>query len=296
MRISAKLGVILCVVGLSASTDAAPPKGKPTQAPVKTVDADKLPPGKFIGTIVSPPDSERMFTLKITYPEVRLKPGARMPNLRNAHVQNMHRGYQQLIHLQQQLNRSAHHHHAVHNMMQMRQAFMQMQMNQQRAMQTMARIQQQQLQQELKLLQQEIKAIQNMYQVVKVTHDFVFQADENVKVRMKDVPEQFDEKGNIKKYTREELAALKGKDKNLVGYESSVEALKPGQIVLVTLRAHHNSKSSKMDSLAASKNDNKDKEKDSNRSLEHKMQVKMLVILKDDGSLTSSHAPAKNKK
>jgi len=136
-----------------------------------------------------------MITLKITYPEVRLKPGAKMPNFRNAHAQNMNRLYQQMS--------RSNHHHAIHNMMQMQQ----MQMQQ---MQTMARIQQQQAQQELKLLQQEIKAIQNMYQVVQVAREFAFQLDENVKVRVKALPEQFDEKGNIKKYTKEELAEATG--------------------------------------------------------------------------------------
>lgn len=296
MRINAAIGVFLCVLGLAAAANAAPPKGKPAPTSAKPVDADNLPPGKFIGTLVSSPDSERMFTLKITYPEVRLKPGARMPNLRNMHVQNMHRGYQHLIRLQQQLSRSAHHHHAIHNMMQMQQAFLQMEMHQQRAMQMMARIQQQRLQQEVKLLQQEIRAVQNMYQVVKVTRDFVFQSDVNAKVRTKQPPEMFDEKGNIKKYTGEELAALKGKDKNLVGYESSVEALQPGHVVQVTLRAHHNSKSAKLDLMAAPKGNNKAQEKDLNGSIEHKMQVNLIVILKDGDSLGSSPTPGKNKK
>jgi hypothetical protein len=261
------------------------------------VDAENLPPGQFVGTIVSLPNNDRMFTLKITYPEVRLKPGAKSPNPRNTHAQNVNRGYQQVIHLQQQLNRGApRHHHAIHNMMQMQQAFIQMQMNQQRAMQSMARIQQQQLQQELKLLQQEIQAIQNMYQVVKVTRDFIFQADESVKVRTTALPEQFDEKGNIKKYTREELAALKGKDKNLVGYESSVEALQSGQVVLVTLRAHRKPKPAKLDPTAApQEKEDKDKETETSSSLEHKMQVRLIVILQDGNSLSGSTSSVKNK-
>lgn len=284
MRTCAGIGFFLCLVGLSACADAAPPKGKPAQAASK-VDADLLPPGHFIGTIASAPNSDRMFTLKITYPEVRLKPGARMPNLSHAHSQYQNNQYRQMMNLQRQEARIEH--HRVHNMMQMQQMYMQMQMAQQR---TLARLQQQQQQQELRLVQQEIRAIQNMYQVVPVTREVDFQGDANVKVRTKVLPDQFDEKGNIKKYTPGELSALKGKDRNLIGYESSVEALQPGQIVLVSLHSHK-----KSHSAAVSKKDKAD-DKEADSSIEHKMQVTMIVILKDGDGLPGAIAPSKQKK
>src|SRR5262249_37754586 len=68
--------------------------------------------------------------------------------------------------------------------------------------------------------------------------DIEFQHRELVKVRTMILPEQFDEKGNIKKYTKEELKELKGKDKDLPGYESSLEKLEAGQVVTVTLAAY----------------------------------------------------------
>jgi hypothetical protein len=160
MRTGAGIGFFLCLIGLNASASAAPPKGKPAQTTPK-VDADVLPPGHFVGTIANTPNSDRMFTLKITYPEVRLKPGARMPNLSHSQAQYMNNQYRQMMNLQQQTGRIEH--HPVHNMMQMQQMYMQVQMTQQR---TLARLQQQELQQEQRLLQQEIRAIQNMYQVV----------------------------------------------------------------------------------------------------------------------------------
>lgn len=288
MRTCAGIGFFLCLVGLSASADAAPPKGKPAQTTPK-VDADVLPPGHFIGTIASTPNSERMFTLKITYPEVRLKQGARMPNLSHTHSQYMNSQYRQMMNLQRQEARIEH--HRVHNMMQMQQMYMQMQMAQQR---TLARLQQQQLQQELRLVQQEIRAIQSMYQVVPVTAEVNFQADANVKVRTKALPEQFDEKGKFKKYTREELSALKGKDKELIGYESSVEGLQPGQIVLVSLRSHKKSHSAALATPISKKDKADDKEADS--SIEHKRQVTMIVILKDGDGLPGAIAPSKQKK
>jgi hypothetical protein len=275
----------LCLVGPSVS--AAPPNGN-AAASLPNVDADTLRPGHFVGTIVRAPDSDRMFTLKITYPEVRLKPGAKMPNLNYAHAQYMNNQYRQMINLQRQMARLGHHH--IHNMMQMQQMYMQMQWAEQQAI---ARMQQQELQQELRLLQQEIRAIQNMYQVVSVSRNVDFQADANVKVRLKNLPDQFDAKGRSRKYTREELAALKGKDKELIGYESSMEALHPGQVVMATLRSHKKSHSSMLSTTASKKKKADDTEADS--TIEHKMQVSMIVILKDGNAPPPANS-AKNKK
>jgi hypothetical protein len=285
MRLCAGIGFFLCLVGWSAFTAAAPPKGKAAPALPK-VEADVLPAGHFMGTIVSAPNSERMFTLKITYPEVRLKPGARMPNLSHAHSQYMNNQYRQMMNVQRQMG-----HHRVHNMMQMQQMYMQMQMAQQR---TLARLQQQELQQELRLLQQEIRAIQNMYQVVPVTREVEFQAGANVKVRLKELPQQFDDKGNIKRYTSAELSALKGKDKSLIGYESSVEALQPGQVVLASLRSHKKSSSASLPPPPSKKDQADDKEADA--TTEHKMQVTQIVILKDGDAPQYSTSPTKKKK
>jgi hypothetical protein len=279
MRTWIVIGLFLNLVVLSTLGGAAPPKGNsPSSLP--KIDADVLPPGHFIGTIVRTPNSNRIFTLKITYPEVRLKPGARMPNLSHAHSQYMNNQYRQMTNLQRQMGQMQHHH--VHNMIQMQQMYMQMQMNQQRVL---ARLQQQQLQEELRLLQQEIKAIQNMYQVVPVTREVDFQADANIKVRIKDLPQQFDEKGKIKKYSPQELSALKGKDKNLIGYESSLEALQPGQVVLVSLHSHKKPNSSTHSAAASKKAKDDDKKADS--AIEHKMQVSLIVILKEGDALHS---------
>jgi len=294
--------------------DAAPPKPKANQP---SVDADKLPPGQFAGVLMSVPDSDRMFTLKITYPEIRLKPGAKMPNLRSAQARNMQQMYQQLSRAQR-MPRVGHSHNALNNMVQMQNAYMQ---GQQRMAQAMARAEQQ----ELRLLQQEVQAILNMYQVVQVKQDFDFQTDENFKVRVKDLPEQFDEKGNIKKYTAQEKAELKGKDKNLPGYESSPDALKVGQTVLVMLRAYKKPKPTpavtnpvasdkdkdadkdkdkdaapdkdapKDKDAAKDKSAAKDKEKETDASIQHKMQVKVIVILQEGNAPQNSTTKPKKK-
>jgi hypothetical protein len=109
-----------------------------------------------------------------------------------------------------------------------------------------------------------------------------------------ELPEQFDEKGNIKKYTKEELKQLKGKDTNLPGYESSFEALRPGQLVQVTLATHKAKKPAASpgdakDKPAADKAADKDKaaEKDKpaadkDKDSEKHKQVRLIVILKED--------------
>jgi hypothetical protein len=75
--------------------------------------------------------------------------------------------------------------------------------------------------------------------VVQVQTDvsFTFNADAG-KVRTFDPPANFDDKGNIKKYTREELKKLKGDDpdeKKLAGYKSEFGEIRVGDVVQVTL-------------------------------------------------------------
>lgn len=111
------------------------------------------------------------------------------------------------------------------------------------------------------------------YKTTTTKHEIEFQASEKVKVRTTILPEQFDDKGNIKKHTAKELAELKGKDKNLPGYESSLERLETGQVVRVTLKA-------------APTRGAKDKDKDApaDARVDKKMQAAVIVITKESGS------------
>ena len=131
--------------------------------------------------------------------------------------------------------------------------------------------------------------------------DYDFQSIENVKVRTMNLPEQFDEKGNPKKYTDKEKAELKGKDKDLPGYEAQPDKLEAGQRVRVTLitvkkktddkKTDDKDKEKKDANDAdkdkdANKDKDKDKAKDANKDKddEKKMQVKMIVILEEADS------------
>ncbi len=62
-----------------------------------------------------------------------------------------------------------------------------------------------------------------------------FQAGDEVKVRSANPPPTFDDKGQLKKYTRKELDELKGPDKKLPGYPAEFDVLRQDQIVTVLL-------------------------------------------------------------
>jgi hypothetical protein len=73
-------------------------------------------------------------------------------------------------------------------------------------------------------------------QQLKVGHeDIELKIDDDVKVRRQEPPIQYDDKGNPRKPTSEELRAAKGKDSRLPGYAADYNDLKNGQLVKVTV-------------------------------------------------------------
>jgi hypothetical protein len=64
--------------------------------------------------------------------------------------------------------------------------------------------------------------------------DVKVRAADNIRVRTWGPPLDYDEKGNVKKYTKKELKELKGPE-NLPGYKAEYEALHAGQVVTVYL-------------------------------------------------------------
>jgi len=58
---------------------------------------------------------------------------------------------------------------------------------------------------------------------------------DDVKVRTKNPPVAYDDKGNKKKYTAKELKELKGNDPKLPGYSAEFNDLKQNQVVEVSL-------------------------------------------------------------
>jgi hypothetical protein len=81
--------------------------------------------------------------------------------------------------------------------------------------------------------------LKNGARIVPLYVDFTVTFNSDVgKVRTIDPPEEYDEKGNLRKLTREELKKAKGDDpveKKMVGYKSDFSELQVGDIVQVAL-------------------------------------------------------------
>jgi hypothetical protein len=70
---------------------------------------------------------------------------------------------------------------------------------------------------------------------------------ETTKIRTKTPLQVYDDKGNIKKYSPEELKTLKGTNPNLPGYEVKIDELTPGAVIEVTLNKSPGKKDDKKD-------------------------------------------------
>jgi hypothetical protein len=89
-------------------------------------------------------------------------------------------------------------------------------------------------QQMVQLMRDAQQAPANLFTVKEVQHDVRASPADDMKVRLAQPPDAFDDKGNIKKYTAKELKELKGPD-NLPGFTGTLEDVKANQLVLVTL-------------------------------------------------------------
>jgi hypothetical protein len=118
---------------------------------------------------------------------------------------------------------------------------------------------------QVQLLQAQVQ----MMQVHKENHNIDVDASDDVKVRLKDPPVTFDDKGNVKKYTAKELKELKG-DPKLPGYAGDFDSIHQDQIIQVTL--------SKM--KEAPKKAGKEKDKDADALAgDNKPVATMIMIL-----------------
>jgi hypothetical protein len=259
---------------------AAPPAKRPGQP---ALDSDNLTAGRFTGKLLTTPGTDGTFTVQIQYQQVQVNPNAR----NNPQARNIQNELAQIQRLEVQMARSRN---------------PQAELN--RINQIVARIQQRQAQ-----------AVRNLYKVTTATKNVDFHATEDVKVRYAQLPPVYDDKGNLRRYTKEELKEFKGKDTSLPGYEGTLANLQVNQTVQVTLVAKDapSKKPSSSSSPGSNKNPDldkdalkdagKDKDKDASKETkesskdptnDHKMLVKMIVILGDPG-LGSDTPPRKNK-
>jgi hypothetical protein len=251
-------GLLLGSVLLPADPAAAQ-GGKKKAAKAEAIDGSLLAAGEYAGVLKNVPGSDRMFTLTLTYYSYQPTPKAAKGRGVNSNILAIVRTQKQVQQAQQQLGRAK-------TPQQVQQAFQKMQRLQ-------AQLQRQVRQARLALGASYAAAMRAYFKVVTTTQDVDFQATEDVKVRTLAPPEQFDEKGKPKKYTKEELKELKGKDRLLPGFESSPEKLEAGQTVKVTLAARKKAKAA-----AKEKDADKDVDKAADAETEKKFQVKLIVI------------------
>lgn len=238
--------VFLAVPAVELHAQKEKDKKKKMDAP-EVVDSAKLS-GEFVGNLKSTPGTDRIFSLTV---ETKKLVATGKGGGNNS-------GANRIIQLQRQIAND------------------QVQLQRARNLQERLRYQQrllrdqQQLQQYIVQLSNGKGGVPAGYKVETVKQEVEFQASETARVRTMVLPEVFDDKGNVKKYTKEELNELKGKDKSAVGYESALEKLEVGMKVRVVLGP------------APAKKEEKDKEKDKDElNAEKKMQVKQLVVLEN---------------
>jgi hypothetical protein len=283
------IGMLAMFLSLVASSNGADDNKKKKGDPPPTTDSDSLAPGDFTGKLKSTINSDNSFIVSVMYQHLELKNPNALAQFQKANPQlkNLIRDQQRVAQLQSQLANTK---------------------NPKQAAKLL-----QQLQNEMNLLQaHQVQAAVSQANapspyVLKTDYkDITFHAAEDVKVRFDKPPAAFDEKGNVKKYTAEELKELKGKDTKLPGYEGSVEKLTVGMPVKITLvRRKAPPKDADKDkpknpdadkAKDAEKPKDAEKAKDADKPTESKTVVNLILVLGDESSGTATSPGDKPKK
>lgn len=198
---------------------ASPVEAQKGQGPAQTVDSDKLNPGVYTGILSSVPSPGGNFTLRVEIKKLdvpKVNPNQFRPqnrgNDRNRNTRKKNQGNRNGK--QGNKNRG-------NNEEQRQRERMQQQMRQYR-----------------EAMQRQLQALQQMQKNTKVVtqaFNIEMQAGQTLIVRTMELPFVYDDKGNPKVYTPEEIRKMKGSNPSLPGYEATPESLRAGQIVQVTL-------------------------------------------------------------
>ena len=110
-----------------------------------------------------------------------------------------------------------------------------------------------------------------------IRRQFVLEVSDDVAVRVLQLPLQFDEMGQPRKYTAEEIRQMRGVNHRLPGYKSDYDSLKAGQIVRVSFRPVQ----------APARSADKGEDKDAKKKADNTPRVRMIVVLSDSDSATA---------
>jgi hypothetical protein len=238
----------------------------------KKGDADKSPPAteqdykqlaqvhEIAGTLLNFEPTDRRLSIRVEYQIYK-------PNDKNkgAKGNNLQRQLEQLLREQQQVLQSR-------NPAEMMRRLQHLQ----------ARVQ--------RLQAQQLKGQKDLFKVEKAHKDFDLEAVENVKVRMAELPREYDDKGYPKKYSDQELKERKGPDPKLPGYTAALEDVQVGQVVKLTLARK------KPAPKPADKDGDKDNDQDKDAMADARPEVTMIVILKEAPDLPSKGEKKPKKK
>lgn len=118
------------------------------------------------------------------------------------------------------------------------------------------------------------------YRIVTDSKDFHLDVEDKATVRWQTPPFKYDDKGEVVKYTKEQLEELRGKDKSKPGYEGKFDDLMPGQTVKLYLKAPERKSG---------------KEKDEDAAV-NRPKVTMILILQDSTNLMFGQGQERDKK
>jgi hypothetical protein len=184
-------------------------QGKKKGGDVPDVDAEAaLKPGDISGKIDKV--SGNSLTLRVNYDRLELKPQA---NRNNNNYRNLARQQQAIARAQTRLAQAR---------------------TPQQAASAIRSLQQANNNALRQALQGAARGAQNPFTVKKETKDFVIQLAEDARIRVNWSPIEYDDMGNLKKFTPAELKELKG-DSKQPGYKSDLTALRAGQEATVHL-------------------------------------------------------------
>jgi len=214
------LSVLVLMVALVCPLPSSAQKGnkKAPPTPIADVDGGQLPPGEYVGKLLSTPLPNGSFMLQVEYKHMALKPNAKLPNQNSQATQQYQRDLQHIQRLQQQMHSARNPQQAAQHMHQLQQAMMQ--------------LQQHQITQQLKQQGQ----TGNLFQVVTEKKTVDFHVGDEVTVRLLNLPPEYDDKGKLKPPPSpgsEEYKKLKGSNTKLPGFEAKPEDLKVGATVKV---------------------------------------------------------------
>jgi hypothetical protein len=231
MRPRSLIAGLALLLALTLPAWSAPKKGG--KGPASIIDSANLPTGTYAGTLLSAPGTDGSFTLQVKaqVPTLNLR-GARgaggNPQALLRNILQQQRRLQQALARQMRSGRGR------------RPGNYRGRPGQARRGRGRGRgrgnpIQQIRRQQQAALRRLVRGQGKGRVKMTTVTYIIDFQTSPDVAVRVLHPPEAFDDKGNLKRYTPEELRKLKGSNPRLPGYEAKQEDLTPGNIVQVTL-------------------------------------------------------------